>query len=75
MLLVFQFEISGKEVKDVHPANIVAIFVEFSIFHLEILGKYFSDEHPANKPFKLYELFKSSVIYSSFVYNFGFGLS
>ena len=42
MLIVFHFEISGKEIKNVHPSNKQPISLTFSIFHFEISGKYFN---------------------------------
>ena len=53
ILIVFQCEISGNLIKDVHPLNKLHISLVYSMFHLEISGKYFKDEHPANRPCKL----------------------
>ena len=43
---VFQFEISGKDDNDEHPANIALMSVLFSVFQFEISGKDDNDEHP-----------------------------
>ena len=45
-LLVFHFEISGKDFNDEHPENNPFIFAICSVFHFEISGKDFKDEQP-----------------------------
>ena len=39
-LFVFQFEISGKDIKDEQYENILLIFLTLHVFHLEISGRY-----------------------------------
>ena len=46
ILLVFHFEISGKDFNDEHPENNPSIDLTFSVFHFEISGKDFKDEQP-----------------------------
>ena len=45
-LLVFQFEISGKDDNDEHPKNIRLKLVALLVFQFEISGKDNNDEHP-----------------------------
>ena len=45
-LLVFHFEISGKDDNDEHSRNIPLIQITLEVFHFEISGKDFNDEHP-----------------------------
>ena len=47
-LLVFHFEISGKDDNDEHPINILLILVTLLVFHFEISGKDDNDEHLLN---------------------------
>ena len=47
-LLVFHFEISGKDDNDKQQLNIELISVALLIFHLEISGKDDNNEHPLN---------------------------
>ena len=58
-LLVFHFDISGKDTKDEHPENKELKSVILSVFHSEILGKYFNDEHELNIPLISFTLPKS----------------
>ena len=45
-LLVFHFEILGKDDKDKHRQNIKLILNTLLVFHFEISGKEDNDEHP-----------------------------
>ena len=47
-LLIFHFEISGKDDNDEHTQNIKFILVTLLVFHFEISGKDDNDEHPPN---------------------------
>jgi hypothetical protein len=44
-LFVFHLDISGKDIKDLHPLNIPLILVTLFVFHLDILGNDFNEEH------------------------------
>ena len=44
MLLIFHFEISGNDLNEEHPENILLILLTFSVFHLDISGKEINDE-------------------------------
>ena len=48
-LVVFHFDISGKDINDEHPLNIPLKLVLIFVFHLEISGKDISDVHSLNK--------------------------
>jgi hypothetical protein len=43
-LFVFQFDISGRNCKDLHSKNKYLTFLTLLVFHLEISGKDFNDE-------------------------------
>jgi hypothetical protein len=45
-LLVSHIEISGKDINDEHPSNILLISLTLLVFHFEMPGKDDSDEHP-----------------------------
>ena len=45
-LLVFHFEISGNDINDEHPLNILLILETLFVFHFEISGYDFNDVHP-----------------------------
>ena len=47
-LIVFHFEISGKDVNDDHNLKIYIILVTLLVFHFEISGKDDNDEHSLN---------------------------
>jgi len=47
-LLIFHFEISGKDDNDTHPLNISPLLIIFLIFHFEIFGKDDNDLHSKN---------------------------
>ena len=48
-LLVFHFEISGKDDNDEHPLKKQTIFLKtLLVFHFEISGKDINDEHLSN---------------------------
>ena len=42
---VFHFEISGKEDNELHPLNILDIFLTSDVFHFEISGKEDNELH------------------------------
>ena len=44
-LLIFHFEISGKDSNDEHPSNKYDKLVTLFVFHFEISGNDFNDEH------------------------------
>ena len=47
-LLIFHFEISGKDNNDEHLENIDDILVAFLVLHSEISGRFFNDLHSKN---------------------------
>ena len=47
-LFVSHSEISGKDVNNEHPSNILLISLTLLVFHFEISGKDNNDEHPEN---------------------------
>ena len=44
--LVFHFDISGREIKDVQSQNVLSIVVTLFVFHFEISGKVVKLKHP-----------------------------
>jgi len=48
IIIVFHFEISGKDDNDEHLQNNQFIFLTLLVFHLEISGKDNNDEHLEN---------------------------
>ena len=50
ILVVFQFEMSGKYTNDEHPSNKHVIPFNFDVFHFDIsFGKEINEEHSLNK--------------------------
>ena len=45
-------DISGKDIKDLHPENIWLILSIIRVPHIDISGKEINDEHPLNIEFK-----------------------
>ena len=46
---IFQYEISGREIKDLHPSKILLIFAVFFTFQREIFGSNFKEKQSQNK--------------------------
>ena len=49
-LYVFQSDISGNDIKDLHPKNIFSILVTLDISHFDISGNEIKDSHSKNIP-------------------------
>ena len=47
-LFVFHLDISGKDIKELHPLNIPLILVTLFVFHLDISGNDDKDEQLEN---------------------------
>ena len=56
ILLIFHFEISGKDDNDEQKTNIQLILIIFLVFHFEISGNDDNDKQPANIKFILVTL-------------------
>ncbi len=48
--MVFHFDISGKDFKDLHPKNIEKKDLVFEVFQFDISGKDINESHPPNIP-------------------------
>ena len=62
-LLIFQFEISGKDDNDEHSKNIPFILVTLLVFQFEISGNNDNDEHALNIFFILLTLLLYNLKY------------
>ena len=55
-IFIFHFEISGRDLSDLHPLKILLILILFLNFHFEISGINFNDEQFTKILFKFLTL-------------------